>query len=172
MRTGRGFGMVLNGKNRQFLMSESLDSLVIEVQMSQFAAIGHRVPPYGKAVILGSDLYFSGLQVLHRMICSAVTEFQFIGFASECKRKKLIPKANAKDRIFGFSYKLLHGFNSIFYRIGITGSVGEKNSIRFLLANFIIGNSRWHNGQPRSMIGQLMQDVMFYPIIDHHDMLR
>ena len=52
MRTGRGFGMVLDGKNGQFFVTETFDGVIIEIQMRQFAAIGHGIPLNAEAVIL------------------------------------------------------------------------------------------------------------------------
>ena len=44
--------MVLDGEDGQFFMTETFDGVIVEIQMRQFAAIGHRIPIHAKAVIL------------------------------------------------------------------------------------------------------------------------
>ena len=63
-------------------MAEAFDGLVVEINMRQFAAIGHRIPLHGESMILGGDFDLSCPEILYRMIRSAMTEFEFVCLAA------------------------------------------------------------------------------------------
>src|SRR5438309_704381 len=75
VRTEGGFGMALYSEDREFFMAETFYGLIVEVQVRQFAAIGHRIPFYAKAMILGCDFDLPCFEIFHRMICAAMSEF-------------------------------------------------------------------------------------------------
>ncbi len=56
---------------------------------------------HAEAVILGCNFHFPGLYINDRMICAAMTEFQFVGLSAEGKAQNLMTKALQDSSIFG-----------------------------------------------------------------------
>ena len=57
----------------------------------------------GIAMILTGDIIPAGEQIFHRLVCTAVSVFQFFGVRTVCKGEKLMPQADAENRYAGFA---------------------------------------------------------------------
>ena len=53
---------------------------------------------YHVAMVLGGNIYSSGLQVFNRMIAASVTIFHLMGICARCKSHQLMSKTDCKDR--------------------------------------------------------------------------
>lgn len=100
VRTGGSFRVVLDAKDRERFVSETRNGIVVEVDVGDFQIIGEGIRIDGEAVVLGGDGDGFGLEVLDRVVCAAVTEFEFESFAAECAGDDLVAKADAEDRDF------------------------------------------------------------------------
>ena len=74
MRAGRRFGVILNGKNRQLAVRQSLDRIVVQIQMSDVDRALERIRINGEAVILRRDLDFPGRQIHDRLVAAVMAE--------------------------------------------------------------------------------------------------
>jgi hypothetical protein len=83
VRPGRRFGMILHAKNRLGLVAQALDGLIVQIDAVYRDAGRQRFRVHGKTMILRRDFDFAGFQVLHRLVCAAMTEFQFKSFPAE-----------------------------------------------------------------------------------------
>jgi hypothetical protein len=64
VRAGRGFGVVLDGEDRQFPVAQSLDRAVVQVDLGDDRAALFKVRgSRGEAVILGGDGDLAGLDL-------------------------------------------------------------------------------------------------------------
>src|SRR5262245_59994395 len=80
MRARRGFRVVLNTKQRQLLVAESLQRLVIQVHVSNLNIVsGEGIDVYRESMILGGDLNLPDRRPEHRMVRTMVTKFEFVG---------------------------------------------------------------------------------------------
>ena len=83
MRAGTGFGVVLHGENRQLLVTQTFDRVVVEVYMRDLHLGGiERIKVDTETVILRGDLDLAGRKVLDRLVGSAMAELEFVRAAS------------------------------------------------------------------------------------------
>ena len=76
VRAGRSFRVVLNAVRRKMAMANPFDCLVVEIAVSHFEFGRESVFGDGKAVILRGDFHSAGGQIHHRLIRSAMAEFE------------------------------------------------------------------------------------------------
>src|SRR5437867_3387477 len=98
MRPGRCLRMVLDAEDGLFGVAHPFDGLIIQVNAIHLQIAWQRFWINGKAVILRSDFDFAALQILHRLIRSAMAKLQLECLASQCEAENLMPEANAKNR--------------------------------------------------------------------------
>ena len=79
MRTGRGLRMILHAEDGQFLVSHSLDSVVVQIDVADFDIFWQRLRIDCETVILGGDRNLATFQIFHRLVCATMTELQFEG---------------------------------------------------------------------------------------------
>src|SRR5688572_30190095 len=115
MRSGGGFRMILDRKDRQGFVSQPGDCVVVEVDMRHLNFSGKGVGVDSEAVIVRCDLDLSGSQILDRLIAAAMTEFEFVRFAAECRTDQLMAKTDAEYRGLSFG-ELLDLFDDRFHR--------------------------------------------------------
>jgi hypothetical protein len=72
MWAGGGFGMVLNGKEGIFFVSEPFDGVIIKVYMGYLNVASQGIGVHGESVILGGNFDFTRKEVLHRLICTSM----------------------------------------------------------------------------------------------------
>ena len=81
---GAGFGVILHAEQRQIAVAQAFECLVVQVHVREFDfGLRQRVGIDGEVVVVGGDLDFAGVQLLHRMIAAVVSEFEFESFAAE-----------------------------------------------------------------------------------------
>ena len=90
--------MVLDAEYRIFFVSNPFDRLIVQVQMGYFDVRGERIRINGKPMILRSDRYLSGSEILNRLVAAPMTEFQFKCFAAVRESQQLMTEANPEYR--------------------------------------------------------------------------
>src|ERR1700689_1515919 len=99
MRSRRSFRMVLHRKKRHAGSLQSLDGVVIQVQMRQYRAPFERVVVDREAVVLRRDLDAPRAQIHHRMIGAMMAEVELVGLAAERQPKQLMSETDAEHRL-------------------------------------------------------------------------
>jgi hypothetical protein len=94
------------------------------------AARREAVGVHAEPVVLRRDRDAAGLDVFHRMVCTAVAELEFIGLCPECKPGKLVPQADAENR--QFAQKVPDRLDCIRYCGGISRTIAQKNAVRLI----------------------------------------
>ena len=74
VRTGRRFGMILDGENRQSFVPDAGDRFVIEINVSYFNFGGQRFCVNRKTVIVRGNFNTSARQIFYRLIAAAMSE--------------------------------------------------------------------------------------------------
>ena len=128
VRAGRGFGMILHAEKRERAMAQALVRMVVQIQVRDFDVTRwQRIRINAEAVILRSDLDFSGKQILHRMVRAVVAEFQLEGFAAESKAAELVSEADAEDR--DAPEQLADICDGVGDRLGVSGAVRKEHAV-------------------------------------------
>ena len=88
------------------------------------------------AMILRGNVHPAGIQILHRMISSAMTVFQFISICPNSQRHQLMAQANGKNRYLRFikPANLTNHFRILFR---VAGTIGKHDSIRLCRQNLL-----------------------------------
>ena len=116
-------------------MAQAFDGVVVEVDLGDLGAVFLEAGGVGgETVVLGGDGDFAGLEVFHRLVAAAVTEFEFKRRAAEGVREHLVAEADAENGVIG--NQLRHGLVDVAQGGGIAGAVGEEYRVDFMLADF------------------------------------
>src|ERR1035437_10397449 len=100
MRSRRSLRVILHAKQRQIPVPQSLERLVIQVDMGQLNfTVGQRIRIDGEVVVVRGDLDLSGLQLFYRMVPAVVPKLQLESLAAEGNPRKLMPQADTKNRL-------------------------------------------------------------------------
>ncbi len=81
----------------------------------------------GEVVVMRGDFDLAGYVVPYRVIAAVMAELELVGFAAEREATELVAEADAEDRYA--AYHLPNRLHGIFDRLGIAGTVREKNAI-------------------------------------------
>ena len=77
--------MVLHAKDRQPLVPEAFESLVVEVDVRRLQVSGQRIDRHRESVVLRGDFDLSGDRVQHRLIGPAMPELDLNVFAPRAR---------------------------------------------------------------------------------------
>ena len=98
VRTGRGLGVILDAEDRQALVPQSLEGLVVQVDVTGLDVGGQRGRVDGEAVVLGRDLDLAGRLVADRVVGASVAELELEGLRAEGLAEELMAQADPEDR--------------------------------------------------------------------------
>ena len=90
--------MVLHAEDRQALVPQALERLIVEVDVAQLDVGWKSGGIDREAMILGGDLDLAGRLVADRVVGAAVAELELEGLAAEGLAENLVPEADAEDR--------------------------------------------------------------------------
>ena len=76
MWTSRCFGMILDAECIQFAMTHPFNRLIVQATVRDFQLVGQGCFFDSKAMILGSDFDFGRVEILHRLVGSAMPKLQ------------------------------------------------------------------------------------------------
>src|SRR5258706_4026290 len=145
--------MILHAENGFGLVPHAFNCLIIEIDSIDGDVIWKRFGIDGKAVILGGNLHSAACQIFHRLVPSAVAEFQLKCFAAESLTENLMAQADPENWNVVFD-QVRNGFDRITERRRISRSGGEANSCRFALKRVFGGSRRRHNADLEPMLAQ------------------
>src|SRR5580765_5529948 len=94
--------MVLDAKDRLFLMPKAFHGLVIQIDPIHLHLRGKRFRIHRKPVVLRSDFDPPAFEIFYRLIAATVPELQFEGLSAKGLAKDLMPEANPKNRNVAF----------------------------------------------------------------------
>lgn len=170
VRTGGSFRVVLDAEDRERFVSETRNGIIVEVDVGDFQIIGKGIRIDGEAVVLGGDGDGFGLEVLDRVVCAAVTEFEFESFAAECAGDDLVAKADAEDR--DFADEVADGAVGVVQGSRVTGAVREKNAIGFEGEDICGRGGGGEGGHRKTVLAQEAEDIVFGTEVQSYDMVR
>ena len=99
MGTRGCFGMVLHRKNRKAAVPESLQCIIVEVDVGDFnVLVLEAFYGDGKPVVLRGDFNPPRGKVFYRLVCASMPEFQFVGSSPHSDPQKLNPEADSENR--------------------------------------------------------------------------
>src|SRR5262245_48301265 len=127
--------MILHTEDGQFLVAHSLHGAVVQIDVSYFHIRGQRIRVDGESMILRSDGHFAGAQILYRLVSAAMAEFQFEGRSAERETKNLMTETDSEDRLL--AHQIAYSFMRVRQRRGISGPIGEKNSVGIQCQRFV-----------------------------------
>src|SRR5690606_38336701 len=105
------------------------------------------------------------------MIGATMPLFHFLGLTAKRDAEKLVPEADAEDRLVGLD-EVLDRRHGIFTGRGrITGAVGEEHAIRIERQDVVGSRRGWYNGHLRAEAGEKPQDVALHAIVDRDDVI-
>ena len=113
---GRGFGVVLDGEGGQFAVAQALEGVVIEVDVGEcYDFLIEGVEIDAKTVVLCGDFDFARAGVLHGLVGSPMTKFEFVRFSAQCQAEQLMPQTYSKGGAFADQFadvfdRIRHGF--------------------------------------------------------------
>ena len=120
--------MILDRKQWILLMCQSLDRMIIQVQVRDLGPILQRVHVYAKSVVLGGDLYLAGCQIHHRMVAAPVAEFELVSPSPQGQPHDLVTETDAKHRHPADQHSDI--FLGVGHGIRITRAVREEHAVR------------------------------------------
>src|SRR6185437_3525935 len=168
VRAGRRLRVILHGEQRQRLVPQPFQRLVVQVNVRQFLLVDvDRIWIDGKVVIVRGDLYLARGVIAHRMVAAMMAKLQFVSAPAQSQPAKLVPQADAENR--HSSHHLANRLDRIIHRLGISGSVRQEHAIWLERQRVFCGRFRRHHRYPASLTGYHPQYVMFVTkIISHH----
>ena len=102
MRARRGFGVILDGKQRKCFVPKAFDGSVVQIEVGDLEIGGSRYPGntafYGKTMILRGDQDLSGWKVLDRVIPSPMPVRKLDRAPTVRDTKELVAEADAERR--------------------------------------------------------------------------
>jgi len=128
--------VVLNAEQRQRLVAQAFERLVVQVNMGQLDLVGvDRVGIDGEVVVVGGDLHLAVGRVLYRVVAAVVAELQFVSTPAQSQPGKLMAEADSEDR--HSTQELANGAHGVIDRLRIAGTVGEEDAVGFQFKNVV-----------------------------------
>src|SRR5580658_5626496 len=129
LRSGRGFGVILDREDRLAGHAQALVAAVEERHMGRRDIGGQALGLYPEAVILAGDLDLSGRQILDRMVGAAMALRHLGGTAAQCQRQQLMAETDAEDRHSGPDQLSDHRYGVAAGRGRIARAVREEHAV-------------------------------------------
>src|SRR5213080_1959906 len=123
----------------------------------------------GKAMVLTGDQNVSGVGVEHWMISTMVAELHLDRPCAARKSKELVTEADPENRNPD-TEKFTDRLNGISAGLGVTRSIGEKDSVRLERERLACARLCGHNGEFATPCGQHAEDVVLDAEIVSDDM--
>src|SRR5438874_8121779 len=128
MRAGRGFGMILDTEDRQFLVPHSFNGAIVQIYVCHFYVERQRVGIDCEPVILRRDRHLTTAQIFYGLIRAMMPKFQFVSRSTERGSKNLMAETNSENRLL--AHQIARRLMRIRQGCGISRSIGKKNAIR------------------------------------------
>src|SRR5512136_2067646 len=121
--------MILDGEEREPLVSHPLRRVIIEIDLGQFNLFGvQRIRIDAESMILRGNHHLACSEIFDRLIGPSMSEFQFEGFSSESQTKELMPQTDPKN--WFLSDQVANHLNGIGNRFGVAWPIRQNDSVR------------------------------------------
>src|SRR6266568_3625316 len=98
VRAGRRLRVILDAEERQRLVPQALERLVVQVHVGERdCARLERIRIDRETVVLRRDFDLLRFQIQHRMVPAVMAELQLVGAAAEREADDLVAEADAED---------------------------------------------------------------------------
>jgi len=162
--------MILDGKGGELFAAESLKGIVVKVHVCQLNVLAlERIQIDTEAVILAGYFNPAGVEVLDGVVCSVVSEFQFVGFGAESEGEKLMSETNAENR--NLAEQSVYGLNSVRDRRGVAGAVAEKYPVGFSCQHLLGRGVSGHHEDLAAVRTKQAQDILLDSEIKRNDLV-
>src|SRR5690242_5633698 len=122
-------------------MAQAFERLVIQVDVRQLDfGLRQRVGIDSEVVVVRRDLDLAGVQLLHRMVAAVVSELELEGLAAQRDAGQLMSEADAENRLA--THEAANVVHRVGARLGITGTVREKDAVGLQRENVFRGSLR------------------------------
>ena len=151
-------------------MAKSLQGLIVQIDMGDVDEVWiQAVGIHCEAVILGRDFDPPGRHVFHRLIGAPMTEFEFVGAPPQGQPQKLMAEAYTEQG--AVCQQIPDRVDGRLERFGITGAVGQKDTVRPHASDRIGPRAGGHHHDVASDPLQVAQDIVLDAEIEGNDPL-
>lgn len=153
--TALSLGVELCGKDRSRLVDHTLVGLIVEVDKVLLEVRRQSGSINSVTVVLRSDVALTSHQIKSRNVMSTVTVLKLDGLGTRSQSEKLMTEADTENRTVVSVHGLLQVVNSGRAVGGVTGTVGDEDTIK-VMSNLVDGvvvredSSRGASGDKRS----------------------
>ena len=126
-------------------MSDTFVAVVVGVDKELVPALGQSLGVDGITVVLRGDVALSGEHVGARNVVAAVTELHLEGFGAGSASEQLVSKTDTEDRCPGLLQSCLNVLDSVLHHGGVTGSVGQEETVVLLACELGEIVVPWHD---------------------------
>ena len=152
--------MILDGEDGFGGVPETFEGSIVEVDVGGLATAGLEGRGIDReAMILRSDFDFSSARVLDGLVAAAMAKFEFVGFCTEGKTEKLMPKADTEDGFF--PDQLLERILDVGDGLWVTWPVGDEYAIRIVAKNFFGRGESRDDSDAAAGLDKVAKDVAF-----------
>ena len=160
--------MILHAKRGHVFAADAFDRLIVQIDVRDFNALRQRIGLQRKTVVLRSDLDATGVTIQHRLIGSAMSEFQFVDFAGQCESQQLMSETNPEHRLL--AEQSANRVDRIIQRPRVARPVREEHAVRIEAQHFVGCRGTGDDGDSATKLPQMARDVPLHAIVDRHDM--
>src|ERR1017187_6536421 len=122
VRPRRGLGMILHAEQWQHFMPQSLERLIVQVDVRQFHLVCiDRIRIDGEVVVMRCNLHLARGIVLHWMIAAVVPKLELLGFSAQRQPAELMSKADAEN--WHTSQHVADRFHGVIHRFRIARAI-------------------------------------------------
>src|SRR5437870_3911858 len=154
---GRRLRMILHGKGGLPLHGETLDGLVVQIEMRHLGAAAERLRVDGEAVVLRRDLDLAGGEVLDRLVPPVVPELELERPPAEREAHDLVAEADAEHWHLAeeLGDDLAHAGDGV----GVARPVREEDAVGAEGEDVAGGRGRGDDADAAAGADQVAQDV-------------
>ena len=161
VRAGGGFRVVLDAEERERLVAQAFERLVVEVDVGELDLVGvDGVGIDGEVVVVGGDFDFAGGVVANGMVAAVMAELELVGFAAEGESAELVAQADAEDG--HAAHHVADGADGVVDGLGVAGAVGEEDAVGLEGEDVSGGGFGGDDGDAAVFAAKHAQDVLLY----------
>lgn len=159
--------MVLDAEDWMGAVAQSGDGLVVEIEVGNFDFGRERIGSDGKAMVLGGDADFPALQILDRLIGSAMTELELEGATSKGEGDDLMTETDAED--WELADQGPNGLVGVGEGGGVTRAIGEEETVWLAGEDFGWGGGGGEEFYLEAMLAKETADIFFHAEVEGDD---
>ncbi|MOA15969.1 hypothetical protein D3C78_1361580 [compost metagenome] len=166
-----GFRVALEAE-RCFIGAVNALHRVVKQGFVRDAQFGRQVVfVYRKTMVLRGDHDAVVIQIFYRVVAAVVAKLHLHGFCTAGQSQQLMAEADAEHRDIGCQ-ELLDGGDGVIAWLRVTRAVGQENTVRIHLQDFIRRGLCRHHRQAAAAIHQHTQNVALGAVVIGHHVER